>query len=176
MSNVVIKKRYAAYNVDSFNRTAVGTADMENGCVFKLVKYSETEGEEMVWQAEQAAATDTGLWMATSPEVVVTKDGGLEFKGIVVDPRNFTNHRGAPIDAILLQYGDIIEMTGDGISDISTADYLVPSASNFKLEKAVAAGEGLTLQKIGTGVLSIGVTGGFGAKAIPTYKFQVIKN
>lgn len=176
MNNVVIKKRCAAYNVDSYNRTAVCASDIENGCVFKLAKYSTTEGEDKVWVAEQAAASDLGLWMATSPEVVIVKDAmGVEYKGIQCDPRAFVNIAGRMIDATLLQPGDIIEMTGANIDSIDSRDYLVPSASNFKLEAASAAGDGLSLHKIGTSRLHIGSAAIAGA-VVPTYKFEVVKN
>lgn len=176
MNNVVIKSRVAAYNVDSYNRTAVCDKDIENGCVFKLTQYSKTDGEGMVWKAEQAAASDTGLWMATSPEIVnIVDDMGVEYRGLQRDPRAFKNIAGRMIDAIQLQVGDIIEMTCENISSVDSNDYLVPSASDFKLEAASAAGEGLSLHKIGTSILHIGSP--MIAKSHPTtYKYEVVKN
>ena len=40
MYNVVLKKDVQAYNIDALNRTAVCTADVPNGSVFKLDGYS----------------------------------------------------------------------------------------------------------------------------------------
>lgn len=175
-NNVVIKSRVAAYNVDALNRTAVCEADIENGCVFKLTSYSTTDGEGMVWKAEQAAATDTGLWMATSPEVVVIKDAmGVEYKGLSVDPRAFINNAGKMIDATKLQEGDIIEMTAANINNADTMDYLVPDTADFKLTGSATAGDGFCLHKIGTSQLHIG--GAMIADSHPvTYKYEVIKN
>lgn len=176
MANVVIKKQYAAYNVDAYNRTAVCTADIDNGCVFKLKSYSTDAAEGIVWKAEQAAATDTGLWMATSPEIVTTKVmDGAEIRGLVSDPRAFTNIKGAMIDAIKLVPGDVIEMTGDGITGIDTAAYLVPDTTGFKLKAATAVGTGLSLRKIGTSTLHIG-NASLVKTPVKTYKFEVEVN
>lgn len=177
-NNVVIKKRYAAYNVDAYNRTVVCSEDVNNGCVFKLKNYSETEGEGIVWKAEQPTATDTGLWMATSPEVVTSKlMDGVEIRGLIDDPRAFTNLKGHMIDAIKLIPGDIIEMTCEGIAGIEQASntYLVPDTTGFKLKVATAAGSGLALRKIGTSRLHIG-NASLVKTPVVTYKFEVEQN
>lgn len=178
MHNVVIPKQYAAYNIDSYNRTAVATVDLDNGSVMKLTKYSTNAGEGTVWQAEQAAATDVGLWMAMAPEVVsVEPVDGLVIRGITADPRAFTNVANKPFDVILLQKGDIIEMTGAGITGIDTAanTYLVPATTGFALAPATSAGTGLALHKIGTSRLHIG-NGALMKTPVTTYKFEVVNN
>lgn len=175
-SNVVIKTRVAAYNVDALNRTAVCASDIENGCIFKLTQYSTDESESMVWQAEQAAATDTDLWMATSPEVVIIRDSmGVEYKGLNQDPRAFVNYAGNMIDCIKLQKGDIIEMTAANINNADTMDYLVPDTTDFKLTGANAAGDGLCLHKIGTSMLHIGSSMMQNSHPV-TYKYEVVNN
>lgn len=175
-NNVVIKSRVAAYNVDAYNRTAVCAEDIENGCVFKLTKYSVNEDESMVWQAEQASATDTGLWMATSPEVVIIRDGmGVEYKGLNVDPRAFVNYAGNMIDATKLIPGDIIEMTCANITNADTMEYLVPDTANFKLTGSATAGTGLCLHKIGTSILHIGSSMMQDSHPV-TYKYVVENN
>lgn len=171
--NVVILKQYAAYNVDAYNRTAVCESDIDNGCVFKLVSYSETEGEGIVWKAEQAAESDKGLWMATSPEVVITKVmDGVEMRNLVTDPRAFVNVAGKMIDATKLIPGDILEMTCEGITGADTNNYLVPDASNFKLKANSSAGTGLSLRKIGTSKLHIG-DASLVKRPVTTYKYEV---
>ena len=175
LHNVVIKKQYAAYNVDAYNRTAVCESDIDNGCVFKLVNYSENPSEGIVWKAEQAAATDKGLWMATSPEIVnTTAMDGVVFRGLTNDPRAFVNVAGSMIDCIRLMPGDIIEMTGEGIDGIEegTNTYLVPAASDFKLAVATAAGTGLSLRKLGTSRLHIG-SAQIAKPIVTTYKYEV---
>lgn len=177
MANVVIKKAVAALNVDSFNRTAVFTSDVDNGCVAVLNAYSENEGEGIVWKAEQATATSKGLWMATSPEVVITKVmDGIEYRGIVNDPRAFVNLAGKMVDMTFLHEGDIYEMTCDGLTFTPATDtYLVPDTTGFKLKGATSAGTGCALRKIGTSYLHIG-NGALAKTPVVTYKFVVEAN
>lgn len=167
--NVVIKRAVAGFNVDSYNRTVVANADIDNGGVFALTR---TDAQDLRWTAGYAAsASATGLWMATSPEVkFVNKDAGLS-----VDPRDFTNKAGRSIDATLLVKGDIIEMTGAGIADIDTKDYLVAATDSYTLVAADAAVAGFTLKKIGTSTLKIG-DGAIAPAPVATYVYEVVNN
>ena len=188
--NVVIKKRTASFNVDSLNRTAVFTADVDNGCVAVLEAYSETPGEGIVWTAKQATATDKGLWMATSPEVVITRAldadeaagmPAIDMKGVINDPRAFYNIKGYMVDMTYLNVGDIIEMTCAGIKKSSggaydgTDAYLVADTANFKLKGSATAGSGMALRKIGTSKLHIG-NAALVKNGVTTYKFVVEAN
>lgn len=186
LHNVVIKSATASYMVDSFGRTAVFDTDVDNGCVAVLNTYSEREDESMVWKAEQATATSKGLWMATSPEVVITRafDGdeangvpALDFRGIINDVRAFYNPKGMMVDMILLQKGDIIEMTGAGITGIEedSNTYLVPDTTGYKLKASTSAGTGLALRKTAKSKLHIG-NGSLVKVPVTTYKFTVEEN
>ena len=189
--NVVIKKRTASFNVDSLNRTAVFTEDVDNGCVAVLEAYSATSDEGIVWTAKQATTTDKGLWMATSPEVVITRAldadeaagmPAIDMKGVINDPRAFYNVKGYMVDMTYLNVGDIIEMTCAGIEKSSgnnaaydgTDDYLVPTAG-FKLKGSATAGSGMALRKIGTSKLHIG-NAALVKNGVTTYKFVVEAN
>ena len=167
--NVVIKRAVAGFNVDSYNRTVVAEADIDNGGVFALAR---TNAQDLRWTAGYAAsASATGLWMATSPEVMyVNKEAGLS-----VDPRDFTNKAGRSIDATLLVKGDVIEMTGEGIANIDTKDYLVAATDSYTLVAADAAVAGFTLKKIGTSTLKIG-DGAIAPAPVATYVYEVVNN
>ena len=56
--------------------------------------------------------------------------------------------------------------------NIGTKNYLVPSATGFALETADVAGTGLTLKKVGTGVLHIGQPS-IAKSVYTTYKYVV---
>lgn len=187
--NVVIKKRTASFNVDSLNRTAVFTEDVDNGCVAVLKAYSETSDEGIVWKAEKPTASSKGLWMATSPEVVITRAldadaatgmPAIDMKGVINDPRAFYNIKGYMVDMTYLNVGDIIEMTCAGIEKSSggaydgSDNYLVPT-TEFKLKGAAAAGTGMALRKIGTSKLHIG-NAALVKNGVTTYKFVVEAN
>ena len=187
--NVVIKKRTASFNVDSLNRTAVFTEDVDNGCVAVLKAYSATSGEGIVWTAEKPTASSKGLWMATSPEVVITRAldadeaagmPAIDMKGVINDPRAFYNIKGYMVDMTYLNVGDIIEMTCAGIQKSSggaydgSDNYLVPT-TEFKLKGSATAGSGMALRKIGTSKLHIG-NAALVKNGVTTYKFVVEAN
>ena len=174
MSNVVIKRQVQAFNIDAYNRTAVHTEDLPNGSVFALNEYSDNDGEGMVWKVAAAgAATAKGLWMATSPEVVIIKDAmGNEYKGLTPDPRAFVNGAGRMIDCTYLAPKDLIEMTAEGISDADTNNYLTAPASGYTLTASASAGTGLTLKKVGTSKLHIG-DGSLAKTPVTTYIYEV---
>lgn len=178
MNNVVIKKRTQSYNIDALNRTAVCEQDIQNGSVFALKEYSKNEGESMVWKATAPEAnTDKGIWMATSPEVVIIKDAaGNEYKGLTPDPRAFINYAGKMIDATKLVEGDIIEMTCEGITGAGEIanKYLVIDANQFVLKAQSSETTGFCLERVGEGRLNIG-NGNLKKVPAKTYKY-VCKN
>ena len=176
--NVVIKRRVAAHNIDALNRAVVATEDLENGSVFTLEGRSDVEGEGEVWKAVKPTGAIKGLWMAKSSEVTITTIGkddyALQMKGIVEDPRMFTNVKGLVFDAFKPQVGDIIEMTlGD-----DTNKYLVPSAepnTSYKLKASATAGEGFAMHQVGTGILHIG-SAKLVKTPVKTYIYEVVAN
>lgn len=175
MANVLIKRRVASQNVDSLNRTVIATADVENGNVFELLTRSETDGEDEVWNATAptAAATAMGLWMAGASEIVITKVGNLEFRGIVEDPREFVNVKGRVFSAFKPMPGDIIEMT---LGAASSGEYLIPQNSNMALTTSASDNAtGFSMKKVGTSVLHIG-SGALSKAPVTTYIYEVVRN
>lgn len=172
--NVVIKRRVAAHNIDALNRTFVATEDLENGSIFTLTERSTTDGEDEVWKVAKPTATSLGVWMAKSSEVTITTIGegdyALQVKGIVEDPRMFTNVKGLVGDCFKPQVGDMIEMTlGD-----DTDKYLVADAA-YKLKTASAAGTGFAMHQVGTSILHIG-SAKLVKTPVKTYVYEVVAN
>lgn len=172
--NVVIKRRVAAHNIDALNRTFVATEDLENGSIFTLTERSTTDGEDEVWKVAKPTATSLGVWMAKSSEVTITTVGegdyALQMKGIVEDPRMFTNVKGLVGDCFKPQVGDMIEMTlGD-----DTDKYLVADAA-YKLKVADTAGDGFAMHQVGTSILHIG-SAKLVKTPIKTYIYEVVAN
>lgn len=58
--NVLIQNSVQALNIDAFNRSAMGSADIDNGNIFYLSSVSSTPTEGEVWIATQPA-TSSGL-------------------------------------------------------------------------------------------------------------------
>lgn len=174
--NVVIKRRVAAHNVDAMNRTVKADVDIENGSIMVLDTRSTVDGEDEVWVASKPTAASLGVWMAKSSEVVMTSvaiDGAdtLNFKGIVDDPRAFTNVAGLVFDAFKPAVGDLIEMT---LGADTGADYLV-AGTDYALEKATAAGDGFAMKKVGTSILHIG-SAKLVKTPVKTYIYEVAAN
>lgn len=172
--NVVIKRRVAAHNIDALNRTFVATEDLENGSIFTLTERSTTDGEDEVWKVAKPTATSLGVWMAKSSEVTITTVGegdyALQMKGIVEDPRMFTNVKGLVGDCFKPQVGDMIEMTlGD-----DTDKYLVADVA-YKLKVADAAGSGFAMHQVGTSILHIG-SAKLVKTPVKTYIYEVVAN
>lgn len=179
--NVVIKRRVAAHNIDSLNRSFVATEDLENGSVFTLSERSDVDGENEVWKAAKPSAdTDVGVWMAKSSEVVITAitDGTrdstnvLHMKGIVEDPRMFTNVKGLVGDCFKPQVGDIIEMT---LGSDSEKYLVIDSANTYKLKSASDKTTGFSMHQVGTSVLHIG-SASLVKTPVKTYIYEVVIN
>ena len=172
--NVVIKRRVAAHNIDALNRAVVATEDLENGSVFTLEERSNVEGEDEVWKAVKPTGAIKGLWMAKSSEVTITTIGegdyALQMKGIVEDPRMFTNVKGLVFDAFKPQVGDIIEMTLGN----DEKEYLVAGAS-YTLNADTAPGDGFAMHKVGTSILHIG-SAKLVKTPVKTYIYEVVAN
>lgn len=113
-NTVLVLSRVAADNVDAYNRSAICSEDVMNGTVVILeTGFSETAGKEFVWTATPLSdeSKHTRYWMACAPEVNVLPDGTLLYKGIGVDPRNYTNVKNTEFDVISVQIGDCVQLT-----------------------------------------------------------------
>lgn len=113
-NTVLVLSRIAADNVDAYNRSAICSEDVMNGTVVTLESgFSETAGKEFVWTATPLGDADkhAQYWMACAPEVNVLADGSLLYKGISVDPRNYTNVKNTEFDVFSVQIGDCVQIS-----------------------------------------------------------------
>ena len=113
-NTVLVLSRIAADNVDAYNRSAICSKDVMNGTVVTLESgFSKTAGKEFVWTATPLDDADkhAQYWMACAPEVNVLADGTLLYKGISVDPRNYTNVKNVEFDVFSLQIGDCVQIS-----------------------------------------------------------------
>ena len=183
-NGVVIKNRVAAMNVDSYNRSAVTGSGVDiqinNGYIFRLDAQSGSSGYEEVWAVEKCnanASTLNNMWMAYSPEIVITTSGNSQYKGIDVDPRNFTNIGGKVFDAFKLQAGDVITMTAADISGSpSTGDYVNSTSGSYTFTWAASAtADSLAMRLLKETYISIG-SGAIDTQRVLAYKFAVVAN
>jgi len=173
MANGIIEKtNMAATDVASYNRTVVSASAVENGSVLSLGALSSTAGEDEVFVGVAPTTGDlSNLWIAATPEVVVTAG---KYKGLDPDPRNFTNAIGDMIAMAKPQMGDMIKLNADAVAGtISTNTFVVATNTAQKLTWAAAAVTGLSLKLRKTTSMSIG-TGAIGSHKIVAYLFEVV--
>ncbi len=173
---VLVQSKVAAKNVDAMNRPAIGTADLDNGNVIQLLTESAVSGQTEVWSATipSASAGLKNLWMVYEPEVVLTVSGTKQYKGIDPDPQDFYIPSGMVFSAFQPELGDIILLTGDGITGSKASNgFIVATASDYKLNWAAAAVSGLSYALIGTSYISIG-SGAIDSQRVTAYKFECV--
>lgn len=113
-NTVLVLSRVAADNVDAYNRSAICSEDVMNGTVVTLENgFSAIAGKGFVWTATPLGDEDkhAQYWMACAPEVNVLADGTLLYKGISVDPRNYTNVKDTEFDVFSVQIGDCVQIS-----------------------------------------------------------------
>jgi len=179
--SVLTKRSVAAADNRALNRSAFsGSAvtDIDNGNVFMLNSQGTSGSASEVWLATMGASGSLiGMWMAASPEVPITVDGTLVYRGLNDDPRNFYNVGGKVFDAIKPQPGDVIELTSDALDSATAQAFAVATAGSFKFTWAAApTGTGVTcLRYLGTTYTSIG-SGNIDSQRVSSFKFEVLYN
>ena len=141
MANVLVQTHVMAMDVDALNRVGVyDSANVDNGTALVCGVQSTNAGQKHVFSVTPASGVAKDLWMAYSPEVNTTVDGTLYFKGLDVDPRNFTNLAGKPFDMFKPVPGvDLIQVTKDFFAEgydpdtVSSATYVeIQADGSFK--------------------------------------------
>jgi hypothetical protein len=179
--SVLIMNKVAAQDVGAYNRSAVaGSAvDIENGFVFRLDSYSATAGQSEVWAATAPTASGStlnDLWMACAPEVPLTVDGTLKYKGMNADPRRFYIPGGDVFDAFKPVAGDIITLTADAFNDATQEAYANATDGEYYLTwGASQTASSLSLKYLATTYISIG-SGAIDNQRVTAYKFVVLAN
>ncbi len=174
MANGVLEcKSVMAKDVDSLNRSAKSSADINNGYVFRLEAQETGDGETELWTVVQPATNYLeSLWMAGSPDIVLTDS---KYKGIDPDPRNFTNVLGYAFDAFKPQPGDIITLSADAFSG-SANDFANAANGEYTLAwGAAATADALALRTVAVTTMVIGL-GTIATQKVLAYKMEVLTN
>ena len=149
---IIIESKIAAKDIDVLNRSVVAEVDVDAGSLLALTPPSQVGSD--VWTAEAPSADALeGLWMAYNPTNRISKFEDLEFAGLSVDDRRYTNIANKTFDAFKPTKYDEVEFSQDCLADASavanvvTGDFLESAAGSFKLArkaKAVGATAGHT--------------------------------
>lgn len=175
---VLIPEQIAAMNVDSFNRSAFSSSasSIDNGNVFQLTTKVNTSGSgaEVFNVATPATGSLLGLWMAYSGDEIIVTDS--KYKGLDPDPRNFYNATSKVFSAFKPMVGDIILMTGDGISGSEVSTYVVSTNATINLYWSGACPAAtMVFKRLGTKYISIG-TGAIDSQRVTAYELECIAN
>jgi hypothetical protein len=178
---ILIKNQVAAADNRALNRSVFSGSvltDIDNGNVFNLVSQGTSGSAKEVWLTTMASSGSiSSLWMAASPEVPITVDGTLVYKGLNSDPRNFYNLGGKVFDAFKPQPGDVITLSADALDSSTHVAFAVATAGSFKLSWAAApAGTGtFCLRFLAHDYISIG-SGAIDSQRVDAFKFEVLYN
>lgn len=182
MSHAILTKRSVAAADDrSKNRSAFsGSAvtDIDNGNVFMLNSQGTSGSASEVWLVTMGASGSLiGMWMAAQPEVPITVDGTLVYRGLNSDPRNFYNVGGKVFDAIKPMPGDVIELSADALDSATAQAFAVATAGSFKFTWAAApvGTSVMCLRYLVTTQIPIG-TGNIDSQRTTGFKFEVLYN
>lgn len=171
--SVLIPEAIAATNVDSYNRSVVVSADIDNGNILVMGAKSSTSGESEVFSVSQPASALTHLWMAYSGDEIVLTDA--RYKGLDPDPRNFFNASGKVFSAFKPQIGDIILITADGLTGTkSTNQYVIAASGTYKLTWASGAISGLSFKLLSDQKYISLATGAIDTQRVRAYEFECV--
>ena len=137
-NGILVQNNVQAKDIDALNRPVVSASAVQNGHVMVLSNDgTNTNGAEVWTGVAPTTGNLSNLWMAYSPEVVITDS---KYRGLTPDPRDFTNVAGRVFDAFKPQVGDILTFTEDNLAGTkSTNTFVVATNAAFGLTWASAA-------------------------------------
>lgn len=175
--SVLIQNKAKAKDVSSLNRSVICASNIDNGWVMSVESLYTDGGDNEVWLATQPTTGSlAGLWMAYSPEVVLTDS---KYKGIDPDPRNFVNSASQVFDAFKLEEGDIITLSYDALTGSQSSNqYAIAAVTSNKFAwAATPAGTAVaSLRLLEDTHISIGSGSQIGSHRVTAHKFEVIIN
>lgn len=135
----------ACWDVDSYNRCAVHTADVDNGVFVELgapnVDSAKSINGYEFPVSKLADANSTKVWVVATPEVGQTID-----MQVYADPRHFYNQAKKPMSVkYLVPHADCIEVNAEAFASAAlptSTDTVVTIGANGKLVAGTSAPTG----------------------------------
>ena len=176
---ILISTKMAAKNIDAYNRSAICAADVDNGWLVYLdgIYDPSVDGYDEVFHAKAPASGSlTNLWMAVSPENVLTDS---KYLGLDPDVRNFTNSASKVFDVKYLHPGDQFEISAQGLTGTAESAFAVAQATSGCgkwLWSAAPSGSLTSAKYLATNYISIGTGSAIGSQRVSSYLFEVLYN
>lgn len=169
---VCLQSAMASLNIDSYNRVAIHSADLDNGSLVSLTSQGlDPDGNvnalyNEVWTAIAPDATHlSDLWLVRSPEVSVDSHGYVN--GAAQD---FYNPAKKTFDAKLLSKHDIVVISAEGMAGVQGSNgYAVAVEGSTKWNWASAPiAAGFSARLIGAYTIP-------GNPSVAAFKFEVVQ-
>lgn len=169
---VLIQSSVQSKNIDSLNRRAKASIDLDNGNVVALNGSSNVYGEGQVYNViAPTSASPTDLWMVSEPEVVLTAG---KYKGLDPDPRNFYITAGDIFSINKIKKFDLIRLTDDNFSNASSVGTFVNIVNGSVKFAWAASSSSATIGKL-VDVESLPISSGApGQNRVTTYKIEIL--
>lgn len=176
MAGILIEKRIMAKNVDSLNRSAKATINVDGGGLVVLGDLDATDKD--VFTATAPAAGTDAVWMAYDPSERLTVVNGKYFAGLTQDPRDYTNLANRVMDVYKPQVGDIIGVIAaniEGSTAPTKGKFLEVTAGKTTLSiKATATASATSYKVIDVANLPF-PQAGIGMENVPLYICECVQ-
>ena len=177
---ILLPEQIAAQNIDSYTRSAVSAASVDNGNIVMLTTYGVLAANKEVFTAVAPSTGNglTGVWMVYEPELVWTGS----YRGLDPDVRNFYTVATRVFSVFSPQLGDLLRMTADNLvtgTGAALGSFAIATNSTGGLKPVWTSGwtSGTAVFAMKctsiTSYISIG-TGAIDSQRIASYDFEVV--
>ena len=132
----MIESKIQAKDIEALNGTGTCSTDLDGGTLVSLGAYSK--GVVTLTKS----TSGKGLAMVYNPSEHLTKIGSEVYAGLTVDPREYTNIAGRPVDYFILKVGDKVVLTDGNIADsqtIAVGKFLEQESGGFTVKASATA-------------------------------------
>ena len=127
----MIESRIQAKDIEALNGTGTCSTDLDGGTLVSLGAYSK--GVVTLTKS----ASGQGLAMVYNPSEHLTKVGNEVYAGLTVDPREYTNIAGRPVDYFIPKVGDKVILTDGNLAEsqtVAVGKYLEQESDGFTVK------------------------------------------
>lgn len=127
----MIESKIQAKDIEALNGTGTCSTDLDGGTLVSLGAYSK--GVVTLTKS----ASGQGLAMVYNPSEHLTKVGNEVYAGLTVDPREYTNISGRPVDYFIPKVGDKVILSDGNLAanqTVTVGKYLEQESGGFTVK------------------------------------------